>query len=213
MKQWASTSAFRREEEDELLRCPLFLLFYPLISGQKQVRNSSQVLLNGLNLFCAVPITALPPSSSFYFSCYLHPPSWWMPPSPLVYLSISICHSPSLSSPPASLPVMAFPLSQGDGGGCVWVSESTPQGLYSLLAWKIHDSQECVCVCVCAAHALSGKREHRETEKKEKRVGDGGQRVWDKLMVHSRANSACCDYTTACLLYTHLQTPSWPVQP
>lgn len=35
----------------------------------------------------------------------------------------------------------------------------------------------CVCVCVAHAQALTGKREHGETEKKGKEVGDGGYRV------------------------------------
>lgn len=64
----------------------------------------------------------------------------------------------------------------------MWVSESTPRGLYSRLheRFMIHMTvclRECVLENLCVfpnAQALTGKREQGETEGKEKRMGDGG---------------------------------------
>lgn len=50
-----------------------------------------------------------------------------------IYLCLSLSLTLSLPSTPLS-PFLSLSLVQGDGGGCVWVSKSTPQGLYSPLA-------------------------------------------------------------------------------
>lgn len=180
------------------------LTFHCSLQQPRRKRTNLSIVISSSSSFIPPSMVkrrkVIPARSYFTPSICLLLPSLPLPFACLllsIYLSVSLCHSPPLSLLPVSLSLFPSLLVQGDGGGCVWVSESTPQGLYSPLAWKIHDARECVCVCVSLTlrHWLEkGNRERRR--KKERGWGDGGYRVWDKLTVHSRANSAGCDYTT-----------------
>ena len=101
----------------------VLLLFHPSLNGQMKEGNSSQVLLHTLNLsfFCSLPC---PPSS--FSRCTASPLL------PFACLPLSIYLSVTRPLPPFCLSLPLSWCKVMEAG--VWVSESTPQGLYCPLA-------------------------------------------------------------------------------
>lgn len=135
-------------------------------------------------------LSALPPHSlPFHLS---------FSPSVFLFLSVTLSLSLSLLRLPASL---SFPLSWCkvmEAGVCGFPRARLRD--YTARSHERFMMLGSVCVRMNVCHCRSGtdwkKGTRRRREKRKEGRGDRGYRLWDKLTVHSRANSPGCDYTT-----------------